>query len=91
MKYYYTMEYLPVRYNGTSEQVANRKAVWNFKDGNASAAIIVLSPSSSTLPLDTSMLRNLSLSSTVPVTTANGTQTFSDAPFISAETVRLLV
>ena len=40
MKYYYTMEYLPVRYNGTSEQVANRKAVWNFKDGNASASII---------------------------------------------------
>lgn len=40
MQVYYTMEYLPVRYNGTSEQVANRKAVWNFKDGNASSSII---------------------------------------------------
>lgn len=40
MKYYYTMEYLPVRYDGTSEQIANRKAVWNFKDGCASDKII---------------------------------------------------
>lgn len=40
MKYYYTMEYLPVRYDGTSQQIANRKAVWNFKDGNASSDII---------------------------------------------------
>lgn len=40
MKYYYTMEYLPVRYNGTSEQIANRKALWNFKDGCASQSII---------------------------------------------------
>lgn len=40
MEYYYTMEYLPVRYNGTSQQIADRKAVWNFKDGNASGSII---------------------------------------------------
>lgn len=40
MKYYYTMEYLPKRYEGTSEQLANRQAVWNFKDGYASETII---------------------------------------------------
>ena len=40
MRYYYMMDYLPVRYTGTDQQIADRKAVWNFKDGNTPARIV---------------------------------------------------
>lgn len=40
MRYYYMMDYLPVRYTGTEQQIADRKAVWNFKDGNAPARVV---------------------------------------------------
>jgi predicted amidophosphoribosyltransferase len=40
MRYYYMMDYLPVRYSGAERQIADRKAVWNFKDGCAPARIV---------------------------------------------------
>lgn len=33
------MEYLPVRYNGTAQQISDRKSIWNFKDGYCSESI----------------------------------------------------
>ena len=38
--YYYTMEYLPTRYEASQSEWNNRRAVWNFKDGDCSSAII---------------------------------------------------
>jgi len=40
--YYYTMEYLPTRYEADQYEWANRRAVWNFKDGNCSSTILVM-------------------------------------------------
>lgn len=40
MRYYYMMEYLPVRHEGTAQQIAARRAVWDFKDGSASESIL---------------------------------------------------
>lgn len=33
MKVYYLMDYLPIRYEGTPEQINARHAIFNFKDG----------------------------------------------------------
>lgn len=33
MKVYYIMDYLPKRYDGTREQILNRQAIFDFKDG----------------------------------------------------------
>ena len=38
--YYYTMEYLPTRYEADEQEWNNRKAVWNFKDGYCSQAVL---------------------------------------------------
>lgn len=38
--YYYTMEYLPTRYAASQNDWDNRRAVWDFKDGICSEAII---------------------------------------------------
>ena len=38
--YFYTMEYLPTRYEANQNEWDNRRAVWNFKDGMCSEAII---------------------------------------------------
>ena len=40
LSYYYTMEYLPTRYEANQSEWNNRRAVWDFKDGNCSCAII---------------------------------------------------
>lgn len=40
MKVYYLMDYLPVRYDGTAEQIQNRSAIFNFKDGCCGHRII---------------------------------------------------
>lgn len=39
-QFYYTMEYLPTRYEASSQEWRNRRAVWNFKDGECSDEII---------------------------------------------------
>lgn len=39
-RYYYTMEYLPTRYEASAREWDNRHAVWNFKDGNCSISIL---------------------------------------------------
>jgi predicted amidophosphoribosyltransferase len=39
-RYHYIMDYLPTRYNATREDWANRRAVWNFKDGKYSSNIM---------------------------------------------------
>lgn len=39
-KYYYLMEYVPVRYHATMEQEENRKAVYSFKDGCCPESLI---------------------------------------------------
>lgn len=39
-KYYYTMEYLPTRYEANDSEWNNRHAVWNFKDGVCSPSIM---------------------------------------------------
>jgi len=38
--YYYTREYLPTRYEADDIEWANRRAVWNFKDGNCSPSVL---------------------------------------------------
>ena len=38
--YYYTMEYLPTRYEASKSEWNNRHAVWNFKDGDCSQAVL---------------------------------------------------
>lgn len=38
--YFYTMDYLPTRYEADSNEWENRRAVWNFKDGNCSTKIL---------------------------------------------------
>ena len=38
--YYYTREYLPTRYKADDIEWANRRAVWNFKDGNCSPSVL---------------------------------------------------
>jgi hypothetical protein len=40
LRYFYTMEYLPTRYEASQSEWNNRRAVWNFKDGDCSSAII---------------------------------------------------
>ena len=40
LRYFYTMEYLPTRYEASQSEWNNRRAVWNFKDGNCSSVII---------------------------------------------------
>jgi len=40
LSYYYTMEYLPTRYEASQSEWNNRRAVWNFKEGNCSSEII---------------------------------------------------
>lgn len=40
--YFYTMDYLPTRYEADQSEWANRRAVWNFKDGNCSSTILVM-------------------------------------------------
>jgi predicted amidophosphoribosyltransferase len=40
--YYYTMDYLPTRYEADSNEWQNRRAVWNFKDGNCSTSILIM-------------------------------------------------
>lgn len=40
MKVYYLMDYLPSRYSATSEQARDRRAIYDFKDGNCPARII---------------------------------------------------
>lgn len=39
-RYYYTMEYLPTRYEAGEREWNNRHAVWNFKDGICSNNIL---------------------------------------------------
>jgi len=39
-RYYYTMEYLPTRYEANSREWDNRRAVWNFKDGMCSSSVL---------------------------------------------------
>ena len=39
-KYYYTMGYLPTRYEANESEWNNRHAVWNFKDGVCSPSIM---------------------------------------------------
>lgn len=38
--YFYTREYLPTRYEADENQWENRRAVWNFKDGNCSPSVL---------------------------------------------------
>ena len=38
--YFYTREYLPTRYEANDIEWDNRHAVWNFKDGNCSSAVL---------------------------------------------------
>jgi predicted amidophosphoribosyltransferase len=40
--YYYTMDYLPTRYQADSNEWEIRRAVWNFKDGNCSTSILIM-------------------------------------------------
>jgi len=40
LSYFYTMEYLPTRYEASQSEWNNRRAVWNFKDGDCSSAIL---------------------------------------------------
>lgn len=40
MKVYYLMDYLPVRYEGTPEQINARRAIFNFKDGCCPSLVI---------------------------------------------------
>lgn len=40
MKVYYLMDYLPTRFSATSEQARDRRAIYDFKDGNCPARII---------------------------------------------------
>ena len=39
-RYYYTMEYLPTRYEASESEWNNRHAVWNFKDGVCCSSIL---------------------------------------------------
>ena len=39
-QYFYTMEYLPTRYEANEREWDNRHAVWNFKDGNCRSSIL---------------------------------------------------
>ena len=39
-RYYYTMEYLPTRYEASESEWDNRHAVWNFKDGICNSTIL---------------------------------------------------
>jgi predicted amidophosphoribosyltransferase len=39
-RYYYTMEYLPTRYEASKSEWNNRHAVWNFKDGVCSSSVL---------------------------------------------------
>lgn len=38
--YYYTMDYLPTRYEADRSEWENRRAVWNFKDGKCSTSVL---------------------------------------------------